>query len=80
MNADKFHTVRENYYHSISSNELVHEKDTTEASNGLGLITVATIALIGISIYLVRLGAAQHERSRFPKASGNFPKAFKSST
>ena len=80
MNADKFHTVRENYYHSISSNEIVHEKDTTEASNSLDLIAIATIALIGISIYLVRLGAARSLRSRFPKTSTNFSKAFKDST
>lgn len=73
MNADKFHTVnRENYYHSISSNQIVHEKDTTEASNGLGLIAIAAIALIGISIYVVR--------TRFRKDSGNFLKAFKNST
>ena len=73
MNADKyFHTVnRENYYHSISSNEIVHKKDTTEADNGLGLIAIAAIALIGISIYFVR--------TRFRKDSG-FSKAFKGST
>ena len=80
MNADKFHTLnRENYYHDLSSNQIVHEKDTTEADNGLGLIAIAAIALIGISIYFVRLGAAHASRSRFRKVSG-FPKAFKSST
>ena len=79
MNADKFQTVnQQNYYHDLSSNEIVHEKDTTQASDNLSLITIVIITAIaaivsnGISLY--------RARSRLKRASGNFPKAFKGST
>ena len=72
MNADKFHTVnREHYYHSISSNEIVQEKDPTKASNGLDWIAIAAIAFIGISIWVWR--------SRLKKDS-SFSENFKDST
>ena len=81
MNADKyFYTTsnRENYYHQVSSNEIVHEKDTTNADNSFSLIAIVVITLLAaIASNVISLYRA---RSRFPKASGNFPKAFKSST